>query len=372
MGDGMKLGGLPYLFYKNASELIHGYDGSIPFHLYLKEKYRENKNWGSKDRKRYRACCYHFWRNAYGVSRDNAADILTYLQTHYPAENQTAEQHPNILPYQAFENLLSQDLSPQTLQPWFQTEPVVWIRAIQGKESQVLKALAMQQIEPLALDGPTMAVSAQADLQTITTKGIAYIQDIGSQRAMDWRNLALSALCTSDHKILDCCAGSGGKSITLLQNHPKAQIHCTDVRRNILENLQKRFQSLQLLAPKTQVLNLAEETPSQPFHIVVADVPCSGSGTWRRNPENLHFFTLPEISLYAQKQQQILQNLAGAVVAGGYLVYLTCSVFRAENEDNVAQFLERHPQYHCIEQQFCGGKEHNGDYIYRAVLQKVG
>jgi hypothetical protein len=50
---------LPYLFYKNASELISGYDGSVPFHLYLKERFRENKNWGSKDRKRYRACC--FW-----------------------------------------------------------------------------------------------------------------------------------------------------------------------------------------------------------------------------------------------------------------------------------------------------------------------
>ncbi|MFN5595895.1 MAG: hypothetical protein ACK49P_01400, partial [Bacteroidota bacterium] len=259
------LGKLPYLFYKNAADLIVGYDGSMPFHLFLKERYRENKNWGSKDRKRYRACCYHFWRNAVGVSRHNTLEILQYLQTHFPAPNHT--NNPEILsesitkvnaesrtdadlpPYSAYTPLLSRTVSVDNLTSWFQTEPWVWLRAIAGKEQQVAKKLEQLEITLLAKHNGIFAVSAQANLDPITQQGIAYIQDIGSQHAMDWQNTPLKALCTPDHRIWDCCAGAGGKSITLLQNHPQSHVECSDIRSNILENLQKRFQSLQLKVP---------------------------------------------------------------------------------------------------------------------------
>lgn len=362
---------IPYLFYKNAADLIVGYDGSTPFHLFLKEQFREHKNWGSKDRKRYRACCYYFWRNAYGVSRHNTTEILHYLQTHFPAPNHSNTPHPPTAPYTPFARLLSKGIPVDALTPWFQTEPWVWLRAVTGKEQQVLKKLEQQQIVILSKHNGTIAVSAQANLETITQQGIAYIQDIGSQQAMDWQNTPLKALCTPDHRIWDCCAGAGGKSITLLQNHAQAQVECADIRSNILENLQTRFQSLQLKAPKTRVCNLESEIPNQSYDIVVADVPCSGSGTWRRNPENLHFFTAPEIGIYANKQQRILNNLANAVKTGGYLVYLTCSVFQAENEDNIEKFLLNHPQYQTIKDAFCGGTAMGGDYIYRAILQKI-
>lgn len=370
---------LPYLFYKNASELIAGYDGTVPFHLYLKDKFRENKNWGSKDRKRYRACCYWYWRNAVGVSRHNANDILVYLQSHFPAnitatETSTEQQSSEISntpPYLSFESFLSEGMDVTTLTTWFQTEPCVWLRAVQGKSKVVKSMLEKALIQVIEQRDHSFAVSAQANLDSLLQQGIAYIQDIGSQEAMDWHTLPLKDFCNADNSVWDCCSGAGGKSLTLLQNHPQAQVTCSDVRKNILENLQRRFQSMQMKSPKTSVCDLTESANGMRASIVLADVPCSGSGTWRRNPENIHFFTFPEIAIYAQKQQAILEHLHGAVITGGYLVYLTCSVFKAENEENIEQFLQKHSEFICIEQRFCGGHAQGGDYIYRAILQRV-
>jgi 16S rRNA (cytosine967-C5)-methyltransferase len=363
---------LPYLFYKNCADMLHAYDGSVPFHLYLKEQFKEHKNWGSKDRKRYRACCYFFWRNAIGVSRNNADDILQWLQSHYTTETSIPETQSITHPYHSVIQEISASIDHQTLQDWFKEEPPVWLRATNGKTKAVLQQLQKLNVAVLHQSNDVVAVPAQANLNPITDFGYAYIQDIGSQMAMDWHDLPLQHMCNPNHSIWDCCCGAGGKAITLLQNHPKANVTCSDVRANILENLQKRFQLLQLSKPKTQVIDLQNTVgSSNQYDVVMADVPCSGSGTWRRNPENIHFFSPFEINMYANKQLNIIQNAQQSVKLGGYMVYMTCSVFRAENEAIIEQFIEKHEGFEKIEEKYCGGHQNHGDYIYRAVLQRV-
>jgi 16S rRNA (cytosine967-C5)-methyltransferase len=394
---------LPYLFYKNCADMLYAYDGSVPFHLYLKEQFKEHKNWGSKDRKRYRACCYFFWRNAVGVSRNTANDILEWLQSHYTTDTLIPEtltiagndknndgisvdrqisgdelisndkpSEPTIHPYHAVLNEISVSIDHQTLQEWFREEPPVWLRATNGKTKAVLQQLQKLNITVLQQSNDVIAVTAQANLNPITDFGYAYIQDIGSQMAMDWRDLPLQHMCNPNHSIWDCCCGAGGKAITLLQNYPKANVTCSDVRANILENLQKRFQSLQLSKPKTQVIDLQNTAgSSNQYDMVMADVPCSGSGTWRRNPENIHFFSPLEINMYANKQLSIINNAQQSVKLGGYLVYMTCSVFRNENEMVIEQFIEKHEGFEKVDEKYCGGHQNHGDYIYRAILQRV-
>ena len=354
--------------------MLETFDGSMPFHLFLKERFRENKNWGSKDRKRYRACCYWFWRNAFGVARNNATEILQWLQINYTEEtlNGTSANETSYHPYSNLSKELSLGLTAEMLTPWFTKEPLVWLRATNGKNKAVLQQLHKLNITVENQINDCIAVNAQANLNPITDFGHAYIQDIGSQMAMDWKKLPLNHLCNANHKIWDCCCGAGGKSITLLQNYPKAYIIDSDVRPNILENLEKRFHQLQLQKPNTQLIDLENTVAvAEQYDIVLADVPCSGSGTWRRNPENIHFFSSMEISLYANKQQLILTNVQTAVKLGGYIVYMTCSIFSAENENNVTEFLEKHSGFKKIEEEFFGGISENGDYIYRAILQRV-
>jgi 16S rRNA (cytosine967-C5)-methyltransferase len=150
------------------------------------------------------------------------------------------------------------------------------------------------------------------------------------------------------------------------------------VRSNILENLKQRFQLLGLKQPNVFIAplngyndNLNSKDSNQTYNLILADVPCSGSGTWRRNPENLHYFDPQTIEQFADRQLNIIQNVLPSLAVGGYLVYLTCSIFAAENENNIKQILQSNKNLQLVSEEFCGGIDLQGDFIYRSVLQKV-
>ena len=424
----------PYIFYQNCATMLFEYDGGTPFHLYVKACFKENKNWGSKDRKRYRTACYFFWRNAYGVSRQSPEIILQWLQTHFttavgnqnlniPTSNNTPsikqsetianptdksnrtvntestppkspksnridsgesnqadnpESNKNYSPYQSLSQYLSQTITTEILTPWFTSEPLVWLSngniSLKGLQTQLTKAgIAIEQTQ-----GNAIAVSAQVNLNPWVENGNAYIQDISSQTAMDWSNQPMAVYCHANTAVWDCCAGAGGKSISLLKQFPTTNLTCSDVRSNILENLKQRFQLLGLKQPTVFTASLNgyldnsnSKNPNQTYHVILADVPCTGSGTWRRNPENIHFFDSTTIKTFAEKQFSIIQNVLPSLAIGGYLVYLTCSVFAAENENTIQQLLDKHDNLQLISEEFCGGIDIHGDFIYRCIIQKV-
>ena len=400
----------PYIFYSNCATMLFEYDGGTPFHLYLKSCFKENKNWGSKDRKRYRSACYYFWRNAFGVSRQSPEIILHWLQMHFTTAvgnqnlniptsnntpsnqqsqnitptatdnlNQTVNQESNTYnPYQSVAQYLSQNITTDILTPWFIKEPPVWMSngniTLKGLQGQLIKAgITIEQTH-----GNALAVSAQVNLNPWVENGNAYIQDISSQTAMNWSNQPMATFCHANSAVWDCCSGAGGKSISLLQQFPTTNLTCSDVRSNILDNLKDRFQLLGLKKPTVFTASLNgyldnsnSKNPNQTYNVILADVPCTGSGTWRRNPENIHFFDSQTIETFAEKQLSIIQNVLPSLAIGGYLVYLTCSVFAAENEDNIKQILDTHPNLQLVSEEFCGGIDLQGDFIYRSVLQKV-
>ena len=368
----------PYIFYQNCATLLFEYDGGTPFHLYLKSCFKENKNWGSTDRKRYRSACYYFWRNAFGVSRQSPEIILQWLQTHFTPEMENLESNSNYNPYQSLEQYLSQNITTDILTPWFIKEPLVWLSngniTLKGLQGQLIKAgITIEQTH-----GNAIAVSGQVNLNPWVDNGNAYIQDISSQTAMDWTTQPMAAYCHANSDVWDCCSGAGGKSISLLKQYPTTKLTCSDVRSNILENLKQRFQLLGLKQPNVFIAplngyndNLNSKDSNQTYNVILADVPCSGSGTWRRNPENLHYFDPQTIEQFADRQLNIIQNVLPSLAVGGYLVYLTCSIFAAENENIVKQVLQSNDNIQLVSEEFCGGIDLQGDFIYRSVLQKV-
>lgn len=368
----------PYIFYQNCATLLFEYDGGTPFHLYLKSCFKENKNWGSTDRKRYRSACYYFWRNAFGVSRQSPEIILQWLQTHFTPEMENLESNSNYNPYQSLEPHLSQNITTDILTPWFIKEPLVWLSngniTLKGLQGQLIKAgITIEQTH-----GNAIAVSGQVNLNPWVDNGNAYIQDISSQTAMDWTTQPMAAYCHANSDVWDCCSGAGGKSISLLKQYPTTKLTCSDVRSNILENLKQRFQLLGLKQPNVFIAplngyndNLNSKDSNQTYNLILADVPCSGSGTWRRNPENLHYFDPQTIEQFADRQLSIIQNVLPSLAVGGYLVYLTCSVFAGENENNIKQILQSNKNLQLVSEEFCGGIDLQGDFIYRSVLQKV-
>ena len=142
-------------------------------------------------------------------------------------------------------------------------------------------------------------------------------------------------------RVLDLAAGAGGKSLALaaaMQN--QGDIVACDVRGEALAELEKRATRAGATIVKTVLLNHAE--PQGLFDAVFVDAPCSGTGTWRRQPELRWRLTPARLEELTGIQDRLLDQAAGLVRPGGRLLYATCSILPVENQDRVAAFLGRH------------------------------
>ncbi|MCE9678108.1 RsmB/NOP family class I SAM-dependent RNA methyltransferase [Shewanella sp. AS1] len=178
------------------------------------------------------------------------------------------------------------------------------------------------------------------------SQGKLEIQDLGSQ--------VIGHICAPkpDELWWDCCSGAGGKSLQLrslmLQQDPKAKgaITASDIRRKPLEELNKRAQR----AGFTQISLAPWQSEALPvqadgFDGVLVDAPCSCTGTWRRNPDMRWLDEETAVTDKPQLQLDILSRAAKAVKPGGKLVYATCSICPAENEEVVNAFLAAAPEF---------------------------
>lgn len=150
-------------------------------------------------------------------------------------------------------------------------------------------------------------------------------------------------------KVLDACAGAGGKSLAfaaLMKN--RGEIYATDINGYRLGELKKRTRRAGAFNVRVLELDSLDDLSEQYrgyFDVVFIDAPCSGLGTLRRNPGLKWLVTQNTVNELTEKQMSILQSSAELVKPGGELVYATCSLLKDENEDVVESFLAAHPEF---------------------------
>ncbi|MCS7210157.1 MAG: RsmB/NOP family class I SAM-dependent RNA methyltransferase [Chloroherpetonaceae bacterium] len=177
-------------------------------------------------------------------------------------------------------------------------------------------------------------------------QGLFEIQDEGSQV------ISLLLNPKSGEKILDACAGGGGKTLhlaTLMKGRGRVFAH---------DKFEKRFGNIRLRIRRSGLQNIELIMPAMfekfarthcgKLDAVLIDAPCSGSGTLRRNPDLKHRLSEGLLMRLAQQQKDILSQYAPLVKTGGTVVYATCSLFREENEEVVEAFLQAHPSFTLV------------------------
>lgn len=206
-------------------------------------------------------------------------------------------------------------------------------------------------LSPWGLRLPT---GSRIDEHPAFADGLVEVQDEGSQL------IALACQADAGQRILDLCAGAGGKSLALAAVAPLATILAADTNRNRLSKLGPRAARAGATI-ETQLLNPQQELAQLPdwqgtADLVLVDAPCSGSGTWRRNPEGRWRLTPDRLERVVALQGRLLEIGAELVKPGGYLVYAVCSLLSREGSGQIERFLEHHSSWISEEPGIPGGR----------------
>lgn len=196
--------------------------------------------------------------------------------------------------------------------------------------------------------GYELPAGSQLEDKALFREGAIEIQDLGSQA------IAMAGAAAKPKLVLDLCAGAGGKTLALAAMLPaESKIIAADTDRGRLSRIEPRKRRASarnietiLLAPGKEMESLEHLRAS--CDLVLIDAPCSGTGTWRRNPELRWRMTPKRLEHTTELQQRLLELGSEMVKPGGRLVYAVCSLLDAEGGDQTDKFLENHPQWREI------------------------
>jgi 16S rRNA (cytosine967-C5)-methyltransferase len=206
-----------------------------------------------------------------------------------------------------------------------------------------IAALAQDEITAVAHPLSPTALEVTRNPRKVQTArayatGLVELQDAASQAVID--ALPLRA----GQRVLDYCAGGGGKSLAMGAKMP-VQLFAHDIDPGRMKDIPERSARAGISVTRVDAAALAKAAP---FDLVLADAPCSGSGSWRRAPEAKWAFTPERLRELCAIQAQILDKTAQLVAPGGVLAYATCSLLDAENGDQIAAFVQRRPEWQVL------------------------
>jgi 16S rRNA (cytosine967-C5)-methyltransferase len=224
------------------------------------------------------------------------------------------------------------------------------VNLLKGTREQALAALAAEGIA--AEPTPLSPWGLRAEGRRLVTSGPAFqsglveIQDEGSQL------VALMVGANPGMRVADWCAGAGGKTLALAMTMAnKGQIVACDVSEPRLEGAVRRLRRAGVHNVERHLIAAGDKWAkrrAESFDRVLVDAPCTGTGTWRRNPDARLRLAERDLAELVPKQASILEAASRLVRKGGRLVYATCSVLVEENEAQVQAFLAGHPEFSIV------------------------
>ncbi|MDR1694332.1 MAG: RsmB/NOP family class I SAM-dependent RNA methyltransferase [Lactobacillaceae bacterium] len=188
----------------------------------------------------------------------------------------------------------------------------------------------------------------------------------GRIEVQDEASQLVSILCEAkpESKIIDYCAGAGGKSLTLsflLGN--KGKIHAHDIDWHRLEQIKPRIERLGV-----KNIEITRNVSDNDYDRFVIDAPCSGTGTWRRSPDAKYRLTPKRVEELNKIQSEILETAYKHTKSGGRIIYITCSILKDENENIVSNFLDKHEDVNLLNIKDIWNRNIDAGYPYNDEL----
>lgn len=343
-----------YSYVNTAALLIDGYQYPEPFQLYLQKFFRTNKKYGSRDRRTIKELCYSYFRLGNVTQQWSTEEALNIIVDAIENESILSEYISKI---NYFKAPLCEPFSEINSEKSFGFRPLSWLNNY-GVATSQLQDLQPSELVDTAFGGPQIQLSE---------KPSAYqIQDLSSQF------ICKKIVLENASKFWDVCSASGGKSIFLKKLFPKTDFYLSDIRPQILDNAEKRWSVFHKNLPKISVFDATSKQPltfdsshipENYFDTILLDVPCTGSGTWFRNPEHFIHFDYEKLEEWTLRQKAIFDGVKKYLKSGGTLYYVTCSVFEAEN-DQIVDYIIQNSDFKETNRIYFNGLEHQSDSMF--------
>jgi 16S rRNA (cytosine967-C5)-methyltransferase len=352
-----------------ALQIIDTYQGEMPLYAWLKSYFRDNKQMGSRDRRLLSTLVYGFYRLGHAAKRlsvedrmlaglflcnDQPTEFLQYFRPEYDEhvalplsekiaffQTQPAGAGFRVTDIFPWKEELSAGIDHEAFCLSFLHQPDLFLRIRPGQEQTVRQKLDLAGSKASATFIPpfTFRLSNGFNVEEyFTPDQEVVVQDYSSQRIASFLQIS-----TTPEFFWDACAASGGKSILVHDLYPELNITVSDIRDSILRNLRSRFAKAGIKNYQAFLTDLTRNYPPDAAanaDLILVDVPCTGSGTWSRTPEELWFFNPKKITQYVELQKKIIGHIAPRLLPGAWLVYSTCSVFKKENEEMAAHIRD--------------------------------
>ncbi|MBS1773762.1 MAG: RsmB/NOP family class I SAM-dependent RNA methyltransferase [Bacteroidetes bacterium] len=395
--------------WQHIEQIIKEYKGNTPLAIYLKNYFRQHPILGSRDRKTLSEMAYSWYRCSKGMNEtlsfetkmqcclfltgNNSKLISPFIPQEWGYnENLSRNEKLNILNSQnkpgivpgnnihtnntvfRLQHIFDADVQMSMKldkYDWMQsmlTQPDLFIR-VRSHKKEIIEALTNENITFKWINDTCLALPNGTSLEKCLKPSWYVIQDLSSQTTGNFFKPVDGDVWW------DCCSGAGGKSLLLKDINPSVKLVVSDIRESIISNLRERFKQYHLELPSSYILDagdkyeLSNKMGHNRFNNIICDVPCSGSGTWGRTPEQMYFFNPHSISEYALQQKEIACNAAAYLLPGGTMYYITCSVFAAENE-NVVEHLLSKRSFTLEHKELITGINNKADSLFIAVLKR--